>query len=392
MFFFGPAEGTEYPVEIEPGKTLIVKLVATSEPTPEGRRTAFFELNGQPREIVVVDRSLAGAVREAPKADAADPLQIGSPLPGLVVGIAVQAGAPVRKGQKLLTIEAMKMETTLYAERDGRIDEVLAARRPPGRGRRIAPEAQGGMTGAFVKTVRAFDALGSTSDEAKRLVHDPAIALPLLVTANQQTSGRGRGENRWWSDEGSLTFSLAFDPRAIGLRREHESRIALASAVAIARACGGIAPLGIRWPNDVECGGKKLGGLLPESVLTPHGPRFVLGLGLNVSTRMDRAPGAIQAMATSLAELTARPIDKHLILAAILDQIGEAMAQLADDDSSLALAWRGLDLLRGESVRLKLGEATIVGTGAGIAPDGSLVLRTEAGTRSFHAGQVARDT
>jgi pyruvate carboxylase len=126
LFFFGPEEGVENLVEIEPGKTLIVKLLAISEPNEDGKRTVFFELNGQPREIVVTDRSLAGAVREAPKADPADPLQIGSPLPGLVVGVAVQVGDGVRKGQKLLSIEAMKMETTLYAERPGRVSEVLA--------------------------------------------------------------------------------------------------------------------------------------------------------------------------------------------------------------------------------------------------------------------------
>lgn len=126
IFFFGPEEGTENLVEIEPGKTLIVKLLTVSEPSDEGKRTVFFELNGQPREIVVADRSLASAVIEAPKADPADPLQIGSPLPGLVVGVAVQVGDAVRKGQKLLSIEAMKMETTLYAERPGRVAEVLA--------------------------------------------------------------------------------------------------------------------------------------------------------------------------------------------------------------------------------------------------------------------------
>ena len=126
MFFFGPDPGVENPVEIEPGKTLIVKLLAVGEPHEDGKRTVFFELNGQPREVEVIDRSLASAVREAPKADPSDHDQIGSPLPGLVVGIAVSAGDPIRKGQKLLSIEAMKMETTLYAERDGRIAEVLA--------------------------------------------------------------------------------------------------------------------------------------------------------------------------------------------------------------------------------------------------------------------------
>jgi pyruvate carboxylase len=126
MFFFGPDKEVEHLVEIEPGKTLIVKLVAVGEPHPDGHRTVFFELNGQPREVEVADRSLASAVIEAPKADPADPLQIGSPLPGLVVGVGVSVGDAVRKGQKLLSIEAMKMETTIYVERPGRVVEVLA--------------------------------------------------------------------------------------------------------------------------------------------------------------------------------------------------------------------------------------------------------------------------
>ena len=126
MFFFGPEPGAEHLVEIEPGKTLIVKLLAVGEPHADGTRTVFFELNGQPREVVVVDRSLASSVRQAPKADPADPNHVAAPLPGVVVSVAIVAGDPVRKGQKLLSIEAMKMETTVYAERPARVAEVLA--------------------------------------------------------------------------------------------------------------------------------------------------------------------------------------------------------------------------------------------------------------------------
>ena len=92
IFFFGPDPGVEHLVEIEPGKTLIVKLLAVGEPHADGKRTVFFELNGQPREVEVADRSLASSVRETPKADPADPNQIGAPLPGLVVGVAVSVG------------------------------------------------------------------------------------------------------------------------------------------------------------------------------------------------------------------------------------------------------------------------------------------------------------
>jgi pyruvate carboxylase len=127
IFFFGPDPGVEHLVEIEPGKTLIVKLLAVGEPHADGHRTVFFELNGQPREVEVADKSLASSVRETPKADPADPNQIGAPLPGLIVGVAISVGDPVRKGQKLLSIEAMKMETTIYAERPGRVAELLAA-------------------------------------------------------------------------------------------------------------------------------------------------------------------------------------------------------------------------------------------------------------------------
>jgi pyruvate carboxylase len=126
IFFFGPDPGIEHLVEIEPGKTLIVKLLAVGEPHADGNRTVFFELNGQPREVEVVDRSLASSVRETPMADPADPNQIAAPLPGLVVGVAVSTGDAVRKGQKLLSIEAMKMETTIYAERPGRVADMLA--------------------------------------------------------------------------------------------------------------------------------------------------------------------------------------------------------------------------------------------------------------------------
>ncbi len=116
----------EHPVEIEPGKTLIVKLLAVGEPHADGMRTVFFELNGQPREVEVADRSLASSVREVPMADQGDPGQVGSPLPGLVVGVAVGPGDAVRKGQKLLSIESMKMESTIYAESPGRVVDVLA--------------------------------------------------------------------------------------------------------------------------------------------------------------------------------------------------------------------------------------------------------------------------
>ena len=125
FFLYGPAIGEELTVDIEPGKTLIIKLLTVGEPHSDGRRTVFFELNGQPRSVSVADTSLEAEVSRRPKADSDDPKQIAAPMPGLVVTVSVKKGDGVQRGQKLLTLEAMKMETTLYAEQDGRIREVL---------------------------------------------------------------------------------------------------------------------------------------------------------------------------------------------------------------------------------------------------------------------------
>jgi pyruvate carboxylase len=125
-FFYGMERGEELGADIEPGKTLIIKFQAVGEPHPDGRRTVFFELNGQPREVLILDHGLIGKdVAGARKAEVGNPLHVAAPMPGAVVNVAVAAGEQVAAAQKLLTMEAMKMETTLYAEHAGKIAEVL---------------------------------------------------------------------------------------------------------------------------------------------------------------------------------------------------------------------------------------------------------------------------
>ena len=126
-FLEGPKPGEELSVDIEPGKTLLIRLLTVGEPHVDGTRTVFFELNGQPRSVSVADKSLEAKVQRRPKAVVGDAREVGAPMPGLIVTVAVKPGDVVTKGQKLLSLEAMKMETTVYAERDGKLAEVLVA-------------------------------------------------------------------------------------------------------------------------------------------------------------------------------------------------------------------------------------------------------------------------
>jgi pyruvate carboxylase len=126
VFFYGMQTGEELSIEIEPGKTLIVKFLTVGEPQPDGKRVVYFELNGQPREVLVVDRSLGvSAAKARPKAEVGNPKHVAAPMPGAVVAVTAAVGEEVAAGQKLATLEAMKMETTLYAERAGKVAEVL---------------------------------------------------------------------------------------------------------------------------------------------------------------------------------------------------------------------------------------------------------------------------
>jgi pyruvate carboxylase len=126
VFFYGMEPGDEVSVDIERGKTLIVRFVTVSDVHDDGTRTVFFELNGQPRSIVVTDRSQVAKRPPQRKVEAGNPRHVGAPMPGTVATVKAMVGQKVAKGDLLLTMEAMKMETSVRAEVDGTVAEVLA--------------------------------------------------------------------------------------------------------------------------------------------------------------------------------------------------------------------------------------------------------------------------
>jgi pyruvate carboxylase len=125
QFFYGMEKGSEITVEIEPGKALIIKFLAVSEAHPEGYRTVFFELNGQPREVNVRDKTLQVTTAAREKADPAQPGHVGAPIPGVISSIAVEVGQPVAKGDRVLVMDAMKMQTTVYAPVSGKVKKLV---------------------------------------------------------------------------------------------------------------------------------------------------------------------------------------------------------------------------------------------------------------------------
>ncbi len=126
VFFYGPEIGAETFIDIEPGKRLILRYLALGEANDDGMRAVFFELNGQPRNIRIQDKSLSAHLKTHRKADETNAGHLAAAMPGLVVSLLVAAGDNVAAGDRILTIEAMKMETTLYAEIDGKIAEIVA--------------------------------------------------------------------------------------------------------------------------------------------------------------------------------------------------------------------------------------------------------------------------
>ncbi|MEK5133916.1 pyruvate carboxylase [Bacillus sp. FSL W8-0645] len=123
-FFYGMRLGEEIEVEIEKGKTLIVKLVSIGEPNPDATRVLYFELNGQPREVVIKDESIKSSVQEKMKADRSNPNHIAASMPGTVIKVLVEKGQKISQGEHLMINEAMKMETTVQAPFTAVVDEI----------------------------------------------------------------------------------------------------------------------------------------------------------------------------------------------------------------------------------------------------------------------------
>ena len=239
---------------------------------------------------------------------------------------------------------------------------------------------------AAVDHVEHHPTLTSTNDYAREASARLARHESLLVIADEQTAGRGRGSNRWWTGTGSLAFSLLFDPVARGIARQDCAMISLASAIAIVEATNPrIAPYstGIHWPNDIYVGRRKLAGILVEAL--PDG-RHILGIGINVNNSVENAPEELAELVATLLDLSRRRHSRGELLLDLLDSLQVRLAQLATQPAQVGKQANDLCLQHGRPLCVQQGSQQIRGRCLGIDADGALMLETDAGRKNIYAG------
>ncbi|HSI99973.1 MAG TPA: biotin--[acetyl-CoA-carboxylase] ligase [Patescibacteria group bacterium] len=236
--------------------------------------------------------------------------------------------------------------------------------------------------------VELHDSIGSTSDRARELL-DVAGGAGTAVVAELQTHGRGRRGRTWTSPPGrNLAVSVAVRPR---IAASEAWRLGMAVAMASRDACRTVAPVDLKWPNDLVAGdGRKLGGLLIETEI--DGERVsaaTIGIGINVNWAVAEMPAEIAGSATSLAELTAGRVDRGALLAALLDRLDTELAELEAGGSPLE-RYRAACRTLGSEVTVEVGSRAIHGLAVAIDDAGALVVETRTGRETVTSGEVVR--
>ncbi|MFO0905134.1 MAG: biotin--[acetyl-CoA-carboxylase] ligase [Pirellulales bacterium] len=229
--------------------------------------------------------------------------------------------------------------------------------------------------------------MGSTNDVALALAaHVPAT--PLLVLADRQTAGRGRGANRWWSAPGALTFSLVLDLHA-DLPVARRSQLALVAGLAVRAAIGEqVGGVELKWPNDVYVAGRKVCGILIEaSAARPR--RAVVGIGVNVNNSFHDAPEDVRQRATSLVDHLPQPLDATTLLSQVLDQFREHLETWEAGRLNLVAEWTPYCFLTNRVIVVETGGRRLSGRCQGITAEGALSLLTPDGPVECLSGVIA---
>jgi BirA family biotin operon repressor/biotin-[acetyl-CoA-carboxylase] ligase len=237
-------------------------------------------------------------------------------------------------------------------------------------------EFQKGLrTKSFGRSFIALSRVTSTNDLALKLAAE-GVAEGTVVVAEEQTKGRGRQGRRWETSPGkALAFSIVLRPRA---ERGELSGVTLAAAVAVAQTLEDLRlKPGIKWPNDVLLGGKKICGILTEmgvkkDKMTP----LVLGIGLNLNQSSRDIPKDLRGIATSCYLVSGREVDRSRFLQRLLLRLEKCYGWVVTNRLDSVLAeWRRRSIAMGKSVKVSQGHRVFYGEATGVDGRGALWVR-----------------
>src|SRR5512144_2853932 len=233
-----------------------------------------------------------------------------------------------------------------------------------------------------------FEEVGSTNDVAKKLA-DEGAAHGEVVVAESQTAGRGRRGRAWASPPGrNLYLSVVLRP---DLPPSRAAELTLLASVAVCQAVrqAGVSA-GIKWPNDLVCGGRKLAGILTELAADPDRVQWVVvGIGVNVNLRADDLPDDLRPIATSLAIERGAPVPRTLFAAAVLSALEEWLDLHAEEGfAPVRAAWKEMSDTLGREVRVRSSAVDLEGLAEDVDEGGALLVRTSAGLERVLAGDV----
>lgn len=239
-----------------------------------------------------------------------------------------------------------------------------------------------------------FDDTPSTNSIALHELLD-AAQLPRLIVADRQSAGRGRLGRQWYSDSGTLTFSLRLGANTLRVPTSARSLVALAAGMGVADAAEYyVSPVRpqIKWPNDVYLHDKKIAGLLVEATndqaVNGQPANVVIGIGINVTTDFSQAPAEVQTRATSIAAVAASELSRYALLPKVVEQVLDRINQLNASEVQLLQEFRQRCYLTGRKIRVRRPDQTLEGMALGVNDQGTLELATAQGVEVIHAGEI----
>ena len=244
---------------------------------------------------------------------------------------------------------------------------------------------------SFVPKILRYESVSSTNNEVAQLASRGAEEGTAVV-ADEQTAGRGRLQRTWASRKGAgLYFSILLRPK---ISQDRWPLITFMAALAVGDALQEACELEteIKWPNDLLAGERKICGILAEVVETELGRAVVLGIGINLTS--EAYPKELAGRAVSVAELAVRPVERELVLAALLRALTRRYVQMQEPGGASLIIeeWMGRSSYgEGKLVRVTNGDEILTGVTRGLENDGALRLEIHGGAiKTIRAGDVVQ--